>query len=262
MDKIIKERIDMAGILENKVAFITGGTSGIGRATAIAFAQAGARVAFTGRRVEEGARTAAMIREVNGEGLFIRSDVTQAQNIEAAIRQTVSVYGKLDIAFNNAGVEADLLPIAEDNEENFERVFNTNVRGVWLALKYEIRQMLGQGTGGSIINNSSIYGSRGTYMSANYVAAKHAVEGYTKAAALEVAAPGIRVNAIAPGHTRTDMIRHHWSAGAEQYMAADHPLGRLADAAETARVVVFLASNAASFITGASIPVDGGFLAR
>lgn len=251
----------MTGVLEGKVAFITGGTSGIGRAIATAFARAGASVAFIGRREREGKETEASIRGARGTGLFIRADVSQAAQVEEAIRRTVETFGKLDIAVNNAGAQAELLPIAEDNEANFERVLNTNVRGVWLALKYEIRQMLGQNSGGSIINISSVHGSRGAYMSANFVAAKHAVEGYTKAAALEVAKPGIRVNAIAPGHTRTDMIRQHWSGGMEQYMI-DNPLGRFAQAEEIARVALFLASDASSFITGASIPVDGGFLAR
>jgi len=257
----IEERKTMAGVLEGKVAFITGGTSGIGRATAIAFAKAGAKVAFTGRRIKEGDETAALIRDIQGDSLFIRSDITKADEVEEAVRRTASVYGKIDVAFNNAGVGSQLLPIAEDNEENFDRVFNTNVRGVWLALKYEIRQMLGQGTGGSIINTSSVYGSRGNYLSANYVAAKHAVEGYTKAAALEVAVPGIRVNAIAPGYTMTDMAQNHWSGGKEEYMV-DNPLHRLAQVNEVARVALFLASDASSFITGASIPVDGGFSAR
>lgn len=252
----------MTRVLENKVALVTGGTGGIGRATAVAFAREGARVVVTGRRAEEGAKTVALIRDAGGEALFVLADITQAADVERAVQETVAVFGRLDIAFNNAGVDAQLLPIAEDNEDNFDRVINTNVRGVWLSLKYEIRQMLSQGSGGSIINNSSIYGARGSYLSANYIASKHAVEGYTKAAALEVAANNIRVNAVAPGFTRTDMIMHHMSPSTEQFMVNSQPLGRLADPEETARAVLFLASDAASFVTGASLPVDGGFLAR
>jgi len=252
----------MTRILENKIALITGGTGGIGRATAVAFAQAGASVVVTGRRADEGAKTVALIEAAGGEGLFVQSDITRALSVEAAVQRTVDTFGRLDIAFNNAGVDARLLAIAEDTEENFDRVFNTNVRGMWLSLKYEIRQMLSQGSGGSIINNSSIYGARGTFLSANYVASKHAVEGYTKAAALEGAAHGIRVNAVAPGYTRTDMIMHHMSPEAEQFMLSGQPLGRLAEPEETARAVLFLASDAASFVTGASLPVDGGFLAK
>lgn len=252
----------MTRLLENKIALITGGTGGIGRATAVAFAQAGAKVVVTGRRADEGAKTVELITAAGSEGLFVQSDITRAADVEAAVLRTVDAFGRLDIAFNNAGVEAQLRPIADDTEENFERVFNTNVRGVWLSLKYELRQMLSQGGGGSIINNSSIYGARGTYLSANYAASKHAVEGYTKAAALEVASHNIRVNAVAPGYTRTDMIMHHMSPQTEQFMIGNQPLGRLAEPEETARAVLFLASDAASFITGASLPVDGGFLAK
>jgi NAD(P)-dependent dehydrogenase (short-subunit alcohol dehydrogenase family) len=248
--------------LKDKVALITGGTGGIGRATAVAFAEAGAKVVITGRRAEEGAKTVALIEAAGGQGLFVQADITKAADVERAVAQTVAAFGRLDIAFNNAGVEAQLGFIADDTEENYDYVFNTNVRGVWLSLKYEIRQMQLQGSGGSIINNSSIYGSRGSMMSSNYVASKHAVEGYTKAAALEVAAHKIRVNAVAPGYTKTDMIMHHMNKEVEQFMVSGQPLGRLAEAAETAQVVLFLASDAASFVTGASLPVDGGFLAK
>jgi NAD(P)-dependent dehydrogenase (short-subunit alcohol dehydrogenase family) len=252
----------MGQLLQNKVALITGGTGGIGRATAVAFAEAGAKVVITGRRAEEGAKTVALIEAAGGQGLFVQADITKAADVERAVQATVAAFGKLDIAFNNAGVEAKLGFIADDTEENYDYVFNTNVRGVWLSLKYEIQQMQRQGTGGSIINNSSIYGSRGSMMSSNYVASKHAVEGYTKSAALEVAAHKIRVNAVAPGYTKTDMIMHHMNKEVEQFMVGGQPLGRLAEAAETAQVVLFLASDAASFVTGASLPVDGGFLAK
>jgi NAD(P)-dependent dehydrogenase (short-subunit alcohol dehydrogenase family) len=252
----------MTKVLEKKVALITGGTSGIGRAAAVAFAQAGAHVVVTGRRAEEGAGTIELIRAAGGEGLFVKTDVTVARDIEIAVHSAVEAYGGLDIAFNNAGIDSELLPIAQDTEENFARVFDTNVRGLWLSLKYEIRQMLRQGRGGAIVNNSSVYGSRGTYLSANYVASKHAVEGYTKAAALEVAAQGIRVNAVAPGYVQTDMVFRRWNSEAEQFMQSGQPLGRLAQAEEVVKAVLFLVSDAASFITGASVPVDGGLLAR
>jgi NAD(P)-dependent dehydrogenase (short-subunit alcohol dehydrogenase family) len=185
-----------------------------------------------------------------------------AADVENAVAFTVAEFGRLDIAFNNAGVDGALTSLADDTEENFDRIFNTNVKGVWLSLKYEIRQFQKQGGGGVIINNSSIYGSRGTAFQCNYSAAKHAVEGYTKSAALEVAPFGIRVNAIAPGYTRTDMINQHLNPEVEQFMISGQPLGRLANPEETADAVVFLASDAASFITGASLPIDGGFLAK
>jgi len=248
--------------LANKVALVTGGTGGIGRATAIALAQAGARVVITGRRAAEGQQTVELVRAIGGDCRFVLSDITVAADVENAVAFTVAQFGRLDIAFNNAGVDGTLTTLADDTEENFNRIFNTNVRGVWLSLKYEIRQMQQQGGGGTIINNSSIYGSRGTAFMANYAAAKHAVEGYTKAAALEVAAMGIRVNAIAPGYTRTDMITQHLNPEVEQFMISHQPLGRLANAEETAAAVVFLASDASSFITGASLPIDGGFLAK
>jgi NAD(P)-dependent dehydrogenase (short-subunit alcohol dehydrogenase family) len=248
-------------VLNNKTALITGGTGGIGRATAVAFAAAGARVAITGRREDEGEKTLELIRAAGGEGLFIRSDITVAADVEAAVQRTVAAWGRLDIAFNNAGVDGAIVSLSADTEENFNRVFSTNVRGVWLSLKYEMLQMMQQG-GGVIVNNSSIYGSRGSVYAANYVAAKHAVEGYTKAAALEGATCNIRVNAVAPGYTRTEMINQHLTPEVEQFMINGQPLGRLAEPEETARAVLYLASDASSFITGASLPVDGGFLAK
>ena len=252
----------MSGNLEGRVAFITGGTGGIGRAAAVALAAAGARIVITGRRREAGEETLTLVREAGGEGVFIRSDITQAADVDAAVQFAVDTWGRIDIAFNNAGVEQQVLSLADDTEDNFEHVFNTNVRGVWLSLRAELRQMCRQGGGGSIINNSSIYGARGSFLSANYVASKHAVEGYTKAAALEAAAHGIRVNAVAPGYTRTDMINHHLTPEVEQFMVSGQPLGRLAEPEEVARAVLFLASDASGFMTGTSLPVDGGFLAK
>jgi NAD(P)-dependent dehydrogenase (short-subunit alcohol dehydrogenase family) len=248
--------------LHDKTALITGGTGGIGRATAVAFAAAGARVAITGRRASEGEKTLALIRAVGGEGLFIQSDITAAADVEAAVQRVAASWGRLDIAFNNAGVDGAIVSLADDTEDNFNRVFTTNVRGVWLSLKYQLQQMIKQGGGGAIINNSSIYGSRGSIYAANYVASKHAVEGYTKAAALEGAPYGIRVNAVAPGYTRTEMITQHLNEEVEKFMVSGQPLGRLAEPEETAQVVLFLASAASSFITGASLPVDGGFLSK
>jgi NAD(P)-dependent dehydrogenase (short-subunit alcohol dehydrogenase family) len=248
--------------LAQKVALVTGGTGGIGRAAALALARAGARVVVTGRRAEEGLETVELVRVAGGDCRFVQSDITVAADVENAVAFTVAEFGRLDIAFNNAGVDGVLTSLADDTEENFDRIFNTNVKGVWLSLKYEIRQFQKQGGGGVIINNSSIYGSRGTAFQCNYSAAKHAVEGYTKSAALEVAPFGIRVNAIAPGYTRTDMINQHLNPEVEQFMISGQPLGRLANPEETADAVVFLASDAASFITGASLPIDGGFLAK
>ncbi len=226
--------------LTGKVALITGGTSGIGRATALAIASAGARTVIIGRRAESAAITLDLIKAAGGEAMFVRADVCQARQVEMAVEQTLAVYGGLDIAFNNAGVDVELLPLAEASEDEFDRVFDTNVRGLWLSLKYEIRAMLKLGRGGSIINNSSVLGSRGTYLRAHYVAAKHAVEGYTKAAALEVAAQGIRVNAVAPDYVRSEAN------------ALDTPR----PTSEVVTAVLFLAGDEASFITGTSLPVE------
>jgi NAD(P)-dependent dehydrogenase (short-subunit alcohol dehydrogenase family) len=227
--------------LAGRIALVTGGTSGIGEATAHAFAQAGAIVVISGRRRDVGDGIVASIIAAGGDAHFISC---------------------LDIAFNNAGVLGSPNLIAEETVENYNEVFETNVRGTLLCMKYQMAHFIGQGHG-VIINNTSVYGAVGFAQCGSYVAAKHAIEGLTKVAALEGARHGVRVNAIAPGYTRTS-VRSHLELGADvdQYMTSLHPIGRIGEPSEVAAAALFLASESASFITGASLPIDGGYLAQ
>jgi NAD(P)-dependent dehydrogenase (short-subunit alcohol dehydrogenase family) len=252
----------MPAVLENRVALITGGTSGIGRATAIAMAAVGAKVVLTGRRESEGQAVERAIADAGGEALFVKADVGRAEDADVMVRAAVDRFGRLDIAFNNAGVNGVAKPLADQTEEDFDAVMMPNIRGLWLSLRAEIRQMLKQGDGGSIINNGSIVGKRGVAMSSNYVVSKHAVEGYTKSVAIEVAPVGIRVNAVAPGFIKTPMTYYPEQPQAECYMIGMHAIPRMGEEWEVSSAVVFLASSAASFITGAILPVDGGCLAK
>ena len=248
---------------QNKVALITGGTSGIGKATAILFARQGANVVVAGRREEQGNAVVDTIKGAGGEAFFVKTDVTQEEEVKHLVAETVKKYGRVDIAFNNAGVEA-VGPVSEFNEEEYRKVFDINVLWVFLSMKYEIQQMLTQG-GGVIINTSSIVGHIAMPGAGIYIASKHAVEGATKTAALEYAQHGIRVNAVAPAATATDMIdRFAGEEGSEgrAALASLHPMNRLATAEEIAGAVAYLASDTASFTTGISLPVDGGYLAK
>lgn len=248
---------------QNKVVLITGATSGIGKATALAFAAQAAKVVVSGRREAEGAAVVAQIKAAGGEACFVRADVSVEADVRALVAAAVSKYGRVDIAFNNAGVE-HAAPLAETTAEAFHHVFNINVLGLLLSQKYEAAAMLKTG-GGVIINTSSVAGQVGMANVSVYVASKHAVEGLTKSAALEFAKQGIRVNAVAPGAIVTDMF-HRFAGGPDsdgaKYMASLHPVGRLGKVEEIAEVVLFLASDQASFITGQSIAVDGGFTAQ
>ena len=252
----------MPGILDGKVALITGGTSGIGRATAIKMAEAGAKIVFTGRRTLEGRAVEAEIAAAGGQAIYIPADVAKAADADAMVQAAVENFGRLDIAFNNAGLTAPPKLLVDDTEEDFDYVMAPNVRGMWLSLRAEVRQMLKQGGGGVIVNNSSIYGKKGVAMSAHYVASKHAVEGYTKSYAIEVATAGIRINAVAPGYVKTRLTHFPENPEAERYMVASHAMPRMGEDWEVADAVIFLASPAASFITGAILPVDGGCLAK
>ena len=250
-------------ILENKVAFVTGGTSGIGRETAVTFAKAGAKVVVTGRREEEGNQTVKLIEETGGEGSFIQTDVKNEEDIKRAVDETVARYGRIDIAFNNAGVETSG-PLTEAARSDYEHTFDINVWGVIASLKYEIPAMLENG-GGSIINVSSVAGQVGMAGVSIYVASKHAVEGLTKVAALEYAQQGIRVNTIAPGLIDTPMAdRFAGDEGDEtrEYLNSLHPIGRSGKPHEVAEAVLWLASDASSFVTGTSLNVDGGWTAQ
>ncbi|MBN8417388.1 MAG: glucose 1-dehydrogenase [Verrucomicrobia bacterium] len=248
---------------ENKVVLITGATSGIGKVSALAFAKAGAKVIVSGRREAEGQAVVAEIKAGGGEAAFVKADVAVEADVAALVAKTVATYGRLDVAFNNAGVELTGA-IVDANEADYRRVFDINVWGVLASMKHEIPVMLKQG-GGVIINTSSVAGHVGMAGAGVYVASKHAVEGLTKAAALEYAKQGIRVNAVAPAAIETDMMNRFTGGGNEEalnYMRSLHPVGRLGRAEEIANPVLFLASDAASFITGASLNIDGGLLAQ
>lgn len=252
----------MHASLKHKVVLITGATSGIGKASALAFAKAGAKVVVSGRRDVEGQAVVSDIRTSGGDAIFVKVDVTIESQIQELVQATLSHYGRLDVAFNNAGVEWTGT-ITEVIEPEYRRIMDTNVWSVVASMKYEIPAMLKTG-GGSIINTSSVAGHVGMAGASIYVAAKHAVEGLTKSAALEFAAQGIRINAVAPAAIETDMV-DRFSGGNEealQYLRNLHPMARMGASNEIAEPVLFLASDAASFMTGTSLAVDGGWLAK
>ena len=249
--------------LRGRVALVTGAASGIGRATALALAGAGARVVVsTGTNVVGGHETVRLIAEAGGEALFVRADVSRAAEIEALIEATVETYGRLDCAVNNAGITGPTLPLAEMAEEDWQRVLDVNLTGVWLCLKHEIRQMLEQG-GGAIVNVSSVAGLVGSRINPAYCASKHGVVGLTRKAAIDYAAAGIRVNAVCPGIVETPMVErlHGGDPARRAAMLAREPVDRFGDPAEIAHAIAWLCFPAASFVTGIAMPVDGGFLA-
>jgi NAD(P)-dependent dehydrogenase (short-subunit alcohol dehydrogenase family) len=252
----------MSSELQGKVAIVTGGTSGIGRDTAVLFAKAGAKVVITGRRQVEGDETVALIRATGGEGLFIKSDVSKTPEVAAMVQNTIEKFGRLDVAFNNAGIEGNWLPIVEQPEEDWDRTIDINLKGVWLCLKYEIRQMLKQGGGGAIVNMSSVAGWIGTAGAATYCASKHGVIGLSKAAALETATSGIRVNVVCPAVIETPMADRAFGAPEMNKFARSlHPIGRFGKPMEIAEAVLWMCSDKASFMTGQSLVLDGGMLA-
>jgi NAD(P)-dependent dehydrogenase (short-subunit alcohol dehydrogenase family) len=248
--------------LRGKVALVTGGTAGIGRATAVAFAEAGAKVVVSGRRPEAGEETVRLVKQAGGDAIFVKTDIAKAAEVEAMVRRAVEAFGRLDYAFNNAGIEETPTPLVEQTEETYDAIIDTNVKGVWLSLKYEIPQILKQG-GGAIVNNSSVGGLVGMAGAGVYVASKFAVIGLTKSAALEFAKAGVRVNAVCPAAIDTSMFERFTGApGMREQLEAAHPIGRIGRPEEVADAVVWLCSDAASFITGHALPVDGGFTAQ
>jgi NAD(P)-dependent dehydrogenase (short-subunit alcohol dehydrogenase family) len=252
----------MAAELEGKVALVTGGTSGIGRETAVLFAKAGAKVVVAGRREKEGQETIELVRSAGVDSLFVKTDVSKASEVEALVQKAVEKFGRLDAAFNNAGVEGAYAPIVRQSEDDFDKTININLKGVWLCLKYEIRQMLKQGSGGAIVNMASVLGLVGSAGTSAYSASKHAVIGLTQTAALENAQKGIRVNAVCPGFIETPMSDRTLRApAAHQFAVSCHPMGRLGKAIEIAEAVVWMCSDRASFMTGQVLSLDGGFLA-
>jgi len=248
--------------LQSKVVVVTGGTSGIGREAAVLFAEAGAKVVVAGRREAEGSETVELVRAAGGDALFVKTDVSKASEVETLVKKAVEKFGRLDVAFNNAGIEGVWVPIISQSERDWDRTIEINLKGVWLCLKYEIRQMLKQGGGGSIVNMSSIAGLMGSAGAAAYGASKHGVIGLTKAAALENARNGIRVNAVCPAVIETPMGERLFGAPEmKKYALGLHPIGRLGTPADVANAVVWMCSDNASFMTGQSLVLDGGFLA-
>jgi NAD(P)-dependent dehydrogenase (short-subunit alcohol dehydrogenase family) len=248
---------------ENKVALVTGGGSGIGRATALAFAREGARVVIGNRNIERGEETVSMIRDAGGAASFRRTDVLVAADIEALVNHAINEYGGLDLAFNNAGTEGNARPLIEETEAGYDAVMDTNVKGVWLSMKYEIPRMLERG-GGAIVNCSSVAGLVGFPGFGIYVASKHAVIGLTKTAALEYSAQGIRINAVNPAVIDTEMVDRFTEAigSSKEDLVPLHPIGRIGRVEEVADAVLWLCSGRSSFVTGHSLLVDGGFTAR
>ncbi|MHB8628903.1 MAG: glucose 1-dehydrogenase [Aggregatilineales bacterium] len=250
----------------NKVALITGGSSGIGQATALGFARRGAKVVVAARHLEGCMQTVEMIRADGGEAIAIQTDVSRAVEVEQMIQGAVSTYGRLDFAFNNAATLGKMAPLAELEEPDFDQVISTNLKGVWLCMKYEIRAMLPNGRG-CIVNNSSLSGILATPHGSFYNASKHGMLGLTKCAAVEYVQSGLRINAICPGSFPTPMLRDfigHDAQTSEEFVSRQNafmstiPAGRFGKLDEVAQVVLWLCSDSASFVIGQAIIVDGG----
>lgn len=245
--------------LEGKIALITGASSGIGKATAIAFGRAGAKIVVASRTIAEGENTVRQIQEAGGEACFISTDVSKADEIESLIERILDMYGRLDCAFNNAGiVRAGAL--TDYSEKDWDSIINVNLKGMWLCLKYEIIAMLKQGNG-AIVNMASVAGVIGTAGSSAYSASKGGVIALTKAAAIEYAKSGIRINAVSPGSIKTNML-DNVPAELLAQIQAGHPLGRIGKPEEIAEAVLWLCSDKASFVTGHNLIIDGGYTAQ
>ncbi|MFH1569140.1 MAG: glucose 1-dehydrogenase [Gemmatimonadota bacterium] len=245
-----------------KVALVTGASSGIGRAAALAFGREGARVVLASRREAEGRQVAGLVEEAGGQALFVATDVTRPEPVRAVVAAAVERFGRLDCAFNNAGGGVRRGTVTECTEADWDYTMDSYLKSVWLCLKYELLQMQAQG-GGAIVNNSSVDGLRGFAQSASYCAAKHGVVGLTRAAGLQYARQGIRVNAVCPGWVRTPPVEGYLQRqpGAAEQILREEPIGRLAAPEEIAAAVLWLCSDAASFMVGCAVPVDGGYLA-
>ena len=253
----------MAGLTEGKIVLVTGAGSGIGRATALVFAREGAKVVVADIVVEGGQETVQQIEAAGGEAIFVKADVSQAADVETLIAKTVETYGRLDCAFNNAGIEGGMKLTIDCTKEEFDRTIAVNLTGVWLCMKYEIQQMLSHGSG-AIVNTASAAGLVGFPGLPDYVASKHGVVGLTKTAALEYAKSGIRVNAVCPGVIQTPMVERgaQLSPGFDELALSMEPVGRFGQPAEVGEAVVWLCSDAASFVTGHPMAVDGGLVAQ
>ena len=248
---------------EDKVVLVTGAATGIGRASAIAFAREGARLAIADVDDAQAQQTERLATAEGAQVLRLRVDVADTAQVERMVARTVERFGRLDCAFNNAGIAGMIAPVADSTEENWDRVIGINLKGVWACMKFELRQMLAQG-GGAIVNTASVLGSVGSVASPAYVASKHGVMGLTRSAALAYSAAGIRVNAVCPGYIDTPLMDKAL-AGREEMrplIIAQHPIGRMGTPEEVAAAVLWLASDAASFVTGHGLAADGGFLAH
>lgn len=245
---------------KGQTALVTGGTSGIGKAAALELARAGANVVITGRRQPEGEEIASQIKRLGVQGVFVQGDVTDESHVRRAVETAEKITGKLRYAFNNAGVELANVPTTEATVDQYRRVMDINVLGVLLSMKHQIPALV-RGGGGAIVNNASIAGRIGMAGLGIYIASKHAVLGLTKAAALEVAKQGVRINAVSPGGVQSEMLDRFVGGNADAlaWMQGMHPVGRIGQPDEIARPVLFLLSDAASFITGHDLLVDGGF---
>ncbi len=252
----------MSGQFDGKVALVTGGNAGIGKASALKFAEHGASVVIAARRTEEGEAVADEIRGSGGNATFVRTDVAKWADVQAAVAKAVETYGRLDFAFNNAGTLPGHAPLHEVSEDDWDRVMDVNLKGVWLCMKAEIGQMLTQG-GGVIVNDSSVGGLRGGRNWGPYHISKHGVIGLTRVAALEYVQQGIRVNAVCPGFVDTAMTQSFYGdiAGRDA-ISAQQPAGRHGAPEEIAEAVAWLCSDAASFVNGVALPVDGGIMAN
>ena len=251
------------GRFDEKVALVTGGSSGIGEAVARAFAAEGAAVVIAARRAAQGRDAAAAIKGAGGEALFLETDVSEAGQVEAMVRQTIRTYGRLDYACNNAGVQGPMGPLHTLTVDQWDEVVGTNLRGVWLSTKYESTPMLCQ-AGGAIVNVASVAGLVGAAGLAAYTASKFGVVGLTKAAAMDYAEAGLRINAVCPGSVRTPMYDELWGNDplADRRVSGLHPVGRVATPDEIAGAVLWLCSDAASFVTGHALALDGGISIR
>lgn len=251
----------MENTFKNKVAIVTGGSSGIGRATALAFAKKGTKVVIADWIENE--ETMDLIENLGGEALFVKCDVSKSADVKALIEKTIATFGRLDFAFNNAGIEGTSAPVQDCSEENWDKTIEVNLKGIWLCMKYQIPIMLEKGKG-SIVNCSSVAGLVGFQGLPAYVASKHGVIGLTKTAALECAKLGIRVNAVCPGVIQTPMIDRLTGKKkeAEAQFTSLEPVGRFGQPEEIACSVMWLCSDEASFVTGVAMPVDGGFVTQ
>jgi NAD(P)-dependent dehydrogenase (short-subunit alcohol dehydrogenase family) len=254
----------MARTLDGKVALVTGAGSGIGRAAALAFAAEGAKVVVADVAADDGAETVRQIANAGGDAVFVEADVTSEADAEATVRAAIETWGRLDCALNNAGIAEPRVLLADMDFETWRRTIDVNLTGVWLGTKYQIRQMLAQGGGGAIVNTASVVGLAAVRHQPAYVASKHGVIGLTKAAALEYAEHGIRVNAVCPAAVRTPSLDGYFAAHPylEKALIDSNPSRRIAAPEEVAAAVVWLCSDAASYVTGHALATDGGVLAQ